>query len=501
MALSSPTIIWLFGHQVSSGTTLISTLCNVLRAEKRTVCVLDEATFRSGVSQDLGSSREDTLRHLQRVAHTASLLAKQEQLVITIVPLADKSSVNAVREILGDSLLLVSLESDANSTAQLLDEVTGLTRLPAADRETAAPSDLTLDITKLNVSECVRRLRERLIAPSDETTASKTMPVVRKADDVQSDPTRVRRARTVDEVRDRHLRQIGILAAASVVVFTVVFLFLRDFKSESRSNPSKEAEAKTNVTVALRPVLKAPEANKEPNHQAPLFQPETKQSKAEDSVQSIPEIKASCEATMAAFWKASTWQDKLRFVRSPDRASKLMKDYYEVHQHIEPAAGALLSASVDKVGATQLATLNYAGVGSGKKVLVVLVKNAEGKFLLDWEHYTGSGDMDWEDFKKQRPTAPQLFRGYLVEDSYFNYEFTDEARYISYRIESADGLQSINAFCEKGSEIADRLYGLSQRTGGQKNPVAVNLAYPDQAKSDHCVKLTALVADRWLVLD
>ena len=480
---------------------MISTLSSVLRAEKRTVCVLDEVTFRSGISQDLGFSHEDNLRHLQRVAHTASLLSKQDQSVITIVPLADKSSVDAVREILGENLLLVSLETDTSNTAQLIDEATGLTRLPTTDQVTAAPADLTLNITKLNVSECVRRLRERLIIPTEETNGSTTISVDKKSDDAQRDATRIRRARTVDEVRDRHLRQVGILAFASVVIFTVAFLLLRDFKSESQSYPSKETASKTNATAALRPVLKAPEPIKETLGKGPLLELETKKSKSEDPVQSIAEIKASCEATMTAFWKASTWQDKLRYVRSPDRASKLMKDYYEVHHHTEPAAGALLSSSVDKVGDTDLAVLKYAGVGGGKKVEAVLVKNAEGKFLLDWEHYTGSGDMDWEDFKKQRPTAPQLFRGYLVEDSYFNYEFTDEARYVSYRIESADGLQSINAFCEKGSEIADRLYGLSQRTGGQKNPVAVNLAYPDQAKSDHCVKLTALVADRWLVLD
>ncbi len=506
MSFTPPHVIWLFGHQSSGKSTLATTLRGVLRAEKRIVCLLDEETFRSGVSQDLGHTPGEVMLHLQRAAHTAALLASQGQTIIAAFPLPEQAQREAVQRILGDRLLLVHLTNDEQEPSVLLDESTGLTRVQTALKNLGAPVNLTLNVSQLNVSECVRRLRDQLMSPEPEKAAAIPVPAARRPEDGPTDPKRIRRKRTVDEVRDRHLRQVGILAVASVILFTVFFLILREMRGEIKIRPQPETLTTADEPATQRPALKAPEPVKDATFEVKSAAAvEPKPEEQAHMVNYMPPdavtIQAACEATMAAFWKTTDWKAKLRYVRSPDRVSPLMQNYYEGHHHEEPAVGALNTCTFQRHGSTRIVTLNYAGTGIGKRVSVILITQTGDPYLIDWEFYTGSGDMDWADFKQQHPTEPKLFRGYLTEDNYFNYEFADNTRFASYHIESVDGLQSVNAFCEKGSDLADRLYGLSQRTGGAKVPVAVQLAFPEQAKSDHCVKLSALIADRWLLLD
>ena len=108
--------------------------------------------------------------------------------------------------------------------------------------------------------------------------------------------------------------------------------------------------------------------------------------------------------------------------------------------------------------------------------------------------------MAWADFKKERPVADKVFRAFAVVSDYYNFEFSDQKdNLLSVNLLSPDGVESLHGYCERRSELGGMLpeiFGNREGTAG----ITVKLAFPEKAESNHCVKITDLVSDRWLIL-
>ena len=101
-------------------------------------------------------------------------------------------------------------------------------------------------------------------------------------------------------------------------------------------------------------------------------------------------------------------------------------------------------------------------------------------------------------------------RAYVSADDYFNYEFTDSNQFLSFRLKSADGTVAINGFTTRDSPVGLGVQKALESAGRflTKNgpavnrvwiPLIVKVQFPPAANSDHCVLLTRLVEDQWLV--
>ncbi len=80
--MPTPRVLWLFGLPSAGKTTLARAVANALRAQGRTVCILDGDEMRSGVNADLGFSDDDRSENLRRASHIAKLLAGQGHTII-----------------------------------------------------------------------------------------------------------------------------------------------------------------------------------------------------------------------------------------------------------------------------------------------------------------------------------------------------------------------------------------------------------------------------------
>ena len=64
---------------------------------------------------------------------------------------------------------------------------------------------------------------------------------------------------------------------------------------------------------------------------------------------------------------------------------------------------------------------------------------------MDWEAFTGQGEMSWDEYEEKRPTSPVLMRVRLSPDDYFNYDYKDAAKLACYRVVSADQVFQVSS--------------------------------------------------------
>jgi hypothetical protein len=138
-----------------------------------------------------------------------------------------------------------------------------------------------------------------------------------------------------------------------------------------------------------------------------------------------------------------------------------------------------------------------------------------GKLLLDWESWVAWSEVSWAEFKRERSQREVVMRAVASESSYYNYEFGESWRWLAVKLRSPDGLHSVTGYVERKTALGVALANLigvplphqltddaplpALKLPGSKALVTVRLAFPNQAQSDHCVKIKGMLADRWLL--
>lgn len=225
---------------------------------------------------------------------------------------------------------------------------------------------------------------------------------------------------------------------------------------------------------------------------------------APDEIRTLPLSEESSElqealAVLDAYWKAQSWQEKMAYVWDAGRVGEKMRAYYAVNEGPEGRRGALSAAGRYLINGSEIIYLSHAGDRPLGVVEIGMRKTREGQWKLDWESYTGSGEMSWSEFKSKRPTSPVLMRVFAKIGDYHNYEFLDKNRFLSVQLYDEAGETAAHAYCEHGSALAAFLSGDILRSGGSVKGYTVRLAFPPQAQSNHCVWLHEIVATRWLL--
>lgn len=115
---------------------------------------------------------------------------------------------------------------------------------------------------------------------------------------------------------------------------------------------------------------------------------------------------------------------------------------------------------------------------------------------IDWESWVGWSDLPWEDFFASKPTVPQVFRVRLSPVEYFNFGFSDDRKWQSYRLESPDGEHSVFGYVERGSSLASRLL---PSPDSKAVPLTLALRFPENATSANQVVIEKYLAEGWVL--
>lgn len=275
-------------------------------------------------------------------------------------------------------------------------------------------------------------------------------------------------------------------------------------------------EAPKQIQVTLEQMAKM-EAAKQGRPGGPLYDPAS--SNVAISFAALP-LKdpqvAEAQTVLAKYLRAGTWRERLPYVFEPERVEALMQEQYEKRGQKDPEHEALLAAGIITAGTSKVVNLQFACTARpAAGMRASFHRTRSGKLLLDWESWAAWGEKTWPDFKAQRSQLPVLMRVIASESDYYNYEFSEKWRWLAVKLRSPDGQYNVTGYVERTSMLGIALANLigvplphnlpdgtpmpALKLPGSKALVTVRLAFPKQAQSDHCVNITAILADRWLL--
>ena len=201
---------------------------------------------------------------------------------------------------------------------------------------------------------------------------------------------------------------------------------------------------------------------------------------------------SDAEALARKFLLATRVEEILPLIRNPERLESRIRQYYPD----------------GKIAALGLSQFNTSGSPSKQGMIYsfsITTRDQEEKAIafidgpqglkIDWESWVGWSEMPWQDFLSKKPITSQVFRVTLAVIEYYNFDFKDEVKWQSYRLESPDQGFSIYGYVEKGSLLDKQI----QPTGDAKVvPLMVSLKFPEHSRSSNQVMIERLVCEGWV---
>ncbi|MEM8953099.1 MAG: hypothetical protein AAGD22_03010 [Verrucomicrobiota bacterium] len=201
-----------------------------------------------------------------------------------------------------------------------------------------------------------------------------------------------------------------------------------------------------------------------------------------------------------SFLDSGTVEERLKWVRDVDRVEPLMREYYGRRGMEEEPYRRLMDPASAGAGWTffDLAGLQFVLVEMENYTLKVLVLEfTEEGPKVDWESWVIYGEMEWTDFKAERPTIPVLMRPVVMESDYFNFGYSDSEKWACYRLTDPELGDGIFGYVARGSGIDKALEELIAQKGSAW-PV-LTLRWPEGGKSRQQVEIVELLSKRWVM--
>jgi hypothetical protein len=315
--------------------------------------------------------------------------------------------------------------------------------------------------------------------PHDEVSASKVeetfVPDVAKVEeeDVYVDIEDASGARFLK------IPALGWFVFFGVLVCILAIVFLKVFQS-----PSLVEE-----TLELRMEISANKKEAEKEDQ-----------KVEDQ-QSTRRLLEQVTLCVKGYFSADQIDQRLSYVRQPERVRLLMEKYYQDHPM---KTGEF--RQFEKYSALDIEKVPfvYAKVRLQNEEShdVLLEQMNDGSFRLDWESHIHYQPITWDDFVRQRPAEPMVMRVAIKPDSFYAYEFRDNQKYDCYQLTARNSNEYIFGYVVKGSELSIQLrqFFMHTRRLSELNaePMILQLRFPQDGASKNCVYIDRLMAPRWV---
>lgn len=199
------------------------------------------------------------------------------------------------------------------------------------------------------------------------------------------------------------------------------------------------------------------------------------------------------EPMAKAFLEAETTKDILPLIHEAERVRPLLRSRYPDGK-IVPTGMSKFNATgqvsyKDTFAAVSILTPDY------EKRQLAFIDGEEG-LKIDWESWIGWSDVPWDKLMETKPRKPVLVRVMVKWVDYYNFGFSDEKAWRSYRLVSPDGETTLYGYVERNSLLDQRL-----RPGEPTATVAVTLKihFREDEQSANQVVIDELVSDGWVV--
>jgi hypothetical protein len=211
-----------------------------------------------------------------------------------------------------------------------------------------------------------------------------------------------------------------------------------------------------------------------------------------ENLRSDVEFLKLAEPIAKRFMEAGSIDDLLPLVRNPETAEPRIRAFYPEGAYKPFAYSKFNTAgSVQTEGSVR--TIMMANSDFEEKPLVF--EESPSGIKIDWENWVRWSEMSWADFVTAKPVSGKLFPVVLSAVDYYNFDFTDDRKWRSYRLTSPDGETSIYGYVKRDSEMESKLRLPSDATQSQ---LILKLKYPEVPVSSNQVLIEGVVAEGWV---
>lgn len=215
----------------------------------------------------------------------------------------------------------------------------------------------------------------------------------------------------------------------------------------------------------------------------------------------LPEVMKKSEASFLAraeplarkFLEAGTVAEILPLIHEPDRVRPFLRTRYP-DGAFEPAGMSKFNASGQVSYKDTFAAVTVLNPEYESKQLAFI--EGDDGLKIDWESWVGWSDMPWDKILETKPKRPILVRVMVRWVDYYNFGFSDENAWRSYRLVSPDGEHTLYGYVERNSLLDQRL-----RPGEPKATVAVTIKirFRENEQAANQVVIDEMVSDGWVV--
>ena len=232
-------------------------------------------------------------------------------------------------------------------------------------------------------------------------------------------------------------------------------------------------------------------------------------------------------AVVAQFLAAPTLEDRLRYVRFPEKVKPLMEAWYRekkiVPQAFARETGTEVLTKIVHSGGREFVVLMGEVKQEGPRIFSV-EKVSPDVYKLDWETAVGWQPMDLADLKAAKPTRPIPFRLSMNVGDYYNGPFSDPAKWqvvdLTYPGRDFQLFGYIDRSAPWAKPLIDKLITPKAEKEAkllpptntsapadpskmlmQKISVIADIAYPPDGRFDNQVLITRVRGEEWFLPD
>ena len=202
------------------------------------------------------------------------------------------------------------------------------------------------------------------------------------------------------------------------------------------------------------------------------------------------------ENAVKGFMTSGSIQNRLSFVRDPERVKPLMEKYYG-NEEFEPEGFEELKRGKIRYRGNFFTSSVRIGDFSSGPISVERFEDGDNfSYRVDWESWVGYCEMSADDLIRVKPTEPKLVRIILRQDSYYNYEYSDDRVWAAYRLGFRDSDRALLAYARRNSQEGEILAELFRDS--EEFLYMLKIRYPENARSSDQVEIVELLEQGWI---
>ncbi len=216
------------------------------------------------------------------------------------------------------------------------------------------------------------------------------------------------------------------------------------------------------------------------------------------------------EATpvIESFFSSTSNEEALQFVRRPGKISLFMKKHYAPNNFSPVEFAELGPAEKCSIVMDGFFVVPVQMPDFTERGLALQIPNGvtTREWKVDWESWEGYSEMSFPEIRIRKPREPIIIRAYIIQDEYYNFEFSDSEQYTSYKLFDSARDQQLWAYANKQSEAYNELTsGVVANENGslEEEVVTIKVRAPDSTSNPSAdqVEITEFITFGWVIRD